>query len=225
MRYDEFRDLWCRCFQTTRSLEAMGQPAEYLDLNSMDRRYEARFIAAAGVEPYTLSARLWWRWDSLQAARTCTTEEDLLTTLLGNRDVVDTERPWLRVDVALVARTHLDARVQLPGGASWKMWVLEIAAQMDAHLSIGVADDGAVQSWRGEPSVELRCGPGGQLFLTGVELEAWRMIELPRAWDDPALPRDPDPEPQIAALARDVSNALDVWAAALRTLGRGSIIH
>jgi hypothetical protein len=50
----------------------------------MDRT--VKFLVGAlgqDAEPFHIGATLSWRWDSLHTARTATTEEDLLTELLG----------------------------------------------------------------------------------------------------------------------------------------------
>ena len=140
---------------------------------------------------------------------------------------METELPWLRVDASLAARAHLDAKRQLPEPVTWQRWALEISARLETLLpaQVGRDSDGAILGWRGDPSVELRCGAGGQLFLTGVEIAAWQAIELPRIWDDPERPRDPEVEPQLADLAKRVRGALDVWAEALATLESGARVH
>jgi hypothetical protein len=231
MRYDDFRDAWHRAFSRTRLFTTLGEPTETLDLRSMERRSETLLEGATRVEPFTISARLAWRWGAIHAARTRTTEEDFLRDVLGEVGEVgdvaalETERPWLRVDVSLTALAHLDARLQLPEPASWKRWVLEIGAQMDAHLSHDMDARGAFLGWRGDPTVELRCGEGGQLFLTGVELTAWRALFLPRIWDHPERARDPEVGPQLEDLARRVGGALEVWTGALATLATHAQVH
>ncbi len=229
MRYHDFLDAWRRSVERSRHLSAFGATTEMLDLGSMARRYQVRLIGAgvAQVEPYTISVRLDWQWDALQAARTRTTEEDVITAILGDADAVETEPPWLRVDIRLAGRAHMDAKLQLPEPVAWQRWALEISSRLEPLLPAHVVRnrDGAVLGWRGEPSVELRCGVGGELFLTGVEIEAWQAVELPRIWDDPERPRDPEVEPQLVDLAKRVRAALDVWADALRTLEMGGRVH
>ena len=229
MRYDEFVVSWRRHFESARPFLMLGAPDELLHLGSMSRHRGVRLMGAGlgQVDPYTISAKVEWRWDALQSARTTTTEEDLVAMVLGDADRVKTDPPWLRVDVSLDARAHLDARLQLPEPVTWNRWALEISARLEAMLPahIGRDSDGAILGWRGDPSVELRCGAGGQLFLTGVGIAAWQAIELPRIWDDPERPRDPEVDPQLADLARRLRSALDVWAEALATLEIGGRVH
>src|SRR5689334_13950946 len=113
MRYDDFRELWRCCVDRSRLLHTLGGPTETIDVEWMSREYAIRIMGIHQVEPYTISAKVRWRWDAVQAARTRTTEEDLLTTILGDADDVETARPWLRVDIEIAASAHLDAKLQL----------------------------------------------------------------------------------------------------------------
>lgn len=69
-----------------------------------------------------------------------------------------------------------------------------------------------VLSSRSEPEAHLHCHPNGQLFLSQVELSAWQSIDLPRHWDDPERPVDPEPDEQLFDLADRVRQALQAWA-------------
>ena len=74
-----------------RSLRAAGLPSEHgsptetIDLSTTTRRCKA---AAGGfipqpAEPFHVSASVSFRWNPFESARTFTTEEDLVTELLG----------------------------------------------------------------------------------------------------------------------------------------------
>jgi hypothetical protein len=51
--------------------------------------------------------------------------------LLGmeKRDV-DTEQPWLRVDVTLSATQPLDSSLPLPAATVWRQWVADVTARL-----------------------------------------------------------------------------------------------
>lgn len=97
-----------------RSREGDAQPP------LVDRTAET-VVAPLGqdVEPFHVGATMSWRWDSLNTARTATTEEDMLTELLGREGGgrVKTERPWLRVDVTL--RASLPHGKPIPSSEVW----------------------------------------------------------------------------------------------------------
>jgi hypothetical protein len=54
--------------------------------------------------------------------------------------------------------------------------------------------------------------------LTGVELEAYQPIMLPRKWDDPDREPDEDPREALAAFAERPKEALARWGAAVKVL-------
>jgi hypothetical protein len=117
MRYEDFLDLWNQCLDES-DLRIFGLPRQTLDLGSMDRTYEV-FVEPArrhDAEPFTITARFKWRWDALQSARTATCESDMMTELLGREDAedIDTELPWMRLDVVLAATLEWGKAQPLP---------------------------------------------------------------------------------------------------------------
>lgn len=232
MRYEEFLEAWREVFERSGGrFPAFGRPTETISIQSMTRQYAIRLADTDPlVEPFTVSAKLAWSWDPLKFARTATTEEDVLNELLGRVDLDDrqTERPWLRVDISLAANAHLDAKLQLPDAAAWRRWSREVSSLLEAVLPSAQQHEDeplAGTSWRGDPSVELRCGEGGQLYLTGVLMDAWSAVDLPRIWDDLERPQDVDPREALRVLARRVQAALGIWSDALRTLQRAAEVH
>jgi len=65
------------------------------------RLHSSEPVGRQDAPPFHTSAAIEWRWGALATARTATTEEDMLTELLGREDAhdVETERAWLRVDI------------------------------------------------------------------------------------------------------------------------------
>ena len=148
-----------------------------------------------------------------------------MTELFGRvgYDLV-TERPWLRVDVTLNATLPHNAPLPMPNAGAWQRWTEHVTRRLEPLLPAEAPyfeDEGkeAILFWRGDPEARLQCRPGGQLYLTGVELPSWQGIELPRQWDSPDRPPDDDTEAQLESLFEWVRASLQVWAECLSYLG------
>jgi hypothetical protein len=226
MNYDTFRAAWDEALRNAGLLSSQDHPEETITLGNMERRYTLRvgMATAKRPEPFSSSMKLTWNWDALHSARTQTTEEDALTEFLGRKAAQDrqTDLPWLRVDVALAGGLDWDRPFLLPSQETWRAWVSEVMAPMEALLPAAgrKQPDGAttVLSWRGEPEAQVRCGPAGEIWLLGVELAAWQGINLPRQWDDPQRKPDEGPEKHLADLAQRWRNALEIWSKGLKML-------
>jgi hypothetical protein len=224
MNYDQFRTLFHEALDAAGLMPALPQSLEAVSLDRMSRTYET--IVELGTQqprPFYVTATLSWEWDAALAARSATTEEGLLTELLG-RDgyYLVTERPWLRVSVTLTASLPMDAPIPMPQASAWRRWAAEVQARLALLLPIESEDDEyglRVLSAHSDPEARLRCDPDtGRLYLTRVELSAWQGIDLPRQWDNSDREPDPWPEPQLADLAGRVRRALRAWEGCLRYL-------
>jgi hypothetical protein len=227
MDYDTFRALWHETLSAAGLSPFIPWPTETIDVRGMNRTYRI-YVSPPGMRstrPFTVTATLSWRWDALHAARSATTEEGLLTELFGRvgYDLV-TERPWLRVDVTLNATLPYDAPLPMPNAGAWQRWTEHVTRRLEPLLPAEVPyfeDEGeeTILFWRGDPEARLQCRPGGQLYLTGVELPSWQGIELHRQWDSPDRPQDDDTEEQLESLFEWVRASLEAWAECLPHLG------
>jgi hypothetical protein len=224
MNYDQFRTLWHKALDAAGLMSFPPLPTEAIDLRWMNRTYRIsvslRSVQRAG--PFHIAAGLSWKWDAALAARSATTEEDLLIELLG-RDgyYLVTEQPWLRVDITLKATLPLDSPLPMPDTGVWRRWASDVTTRLVPLLPIGSWEDElgpAAFSWRDEPTARLRCDPDGRLYLTGVELSAWQGIGLPRQWDNPDRELDDWPDAQLADLAGRLRQALGEWERSLQYL-------
>ena len=186
MNYEQFRIAWYEALTEAGMWSYLCPPIETVDLGQMSRTYRVyvHLGHSQEVKPFHVSANLSWTWDALQAARTATTEEDALMLFLGDEGRhLDTERPWLRVDVTLSATLSWGSPLPLPEPTRWRDWVADVTGRLAPLLPTEVGDgEGAplVLSWRGEPEAEVQPKADGQLYLTGVRLSAWKGIDLPR---------------------------------------------
>ncbi|MCP4538960.1 MAG: hypothetical protein GY832_17635 [Chloroflexi bacterium] len=227
MNYDQFRAIWHETLKDAGLLPFPPFPSETVELRWMSREYgisvSLRRIPRAG--PFHVTARLSWKWNAAQAARTTTTEEDLLIEILGQDGYyLVTERPWLRVDITLRATLPMNSPLPMPDTDAWRHWTAEVTTRLAPLLPVMGMDADEIEpttlSWRGEPSARLQCDPDGQLYLIGVELPAWQGIDLPRQWDNPDRPPDDWPDVQLANFAGRLHQALQEWEVCLDHLHR-----
>ncbi|KYF57877.1 hypothetical protein BE04_20390 [Sorangium cellulosum] len=221
MDFDDFRNTWRHALAASR-LSVLGFEVETLELRSAERRFKIHVEPLGGqqTEPFCVSAALSWRWCPLLTARGRTCEEDMLTELLGRGgEELETERPWIRVDVKLSARTPFGKALPMPGKEAWSRWAREALGRLEQverllpDEVIEVDGDGrlALLAWQGDPTVRLVCSPAGELRLSDVELSAWQAIDLPRRWNDPEREADDPPDAQIAGLLARVRASLFAW--------------
>lgn len=224
MKYDSFKTLWTHALSDAGLLHSIGRPEESVDLTNMDRRYVAYARDLGGpADQFHVSCKLSWRWPALQSARTSTTEEDMLTQLHGRDESadMDTERPWLRVDVKLHATLPWGKPQKMPGKATWKRFVATVAEEVTPLFpvhEIEFNDGPALLGWCGQPEATVQCMDDGQVKLIGVAMDAYQPILLPRKWDDPEREPDENPEEDLAALAERVRDAMEKWAEAVKVL-------
>ncbi len=232
MRYEQFKEVWASELSESGLRVMHREPTETLNLNSMDRSYTV-YVEPAGhqdAEPFFVAGTLSWRWDSLQGARTRSTEEDLLTQLLGRKvgDAVDTEAPALRVDISLKASLMYGKGIPMPSTPVWANWAREVVGRLERIerlLPDEVTTEGergltAILAWQGDPSLEVECSPEGELKLNAVEISAWQIINLPRVWDDTDREQDEHPGQQVAAMFKRTRLAMNAWMEAMDHLAK-----
>ena len=152
----------------------------------MDRGYSIRLGLGdhQPAKPFTITCKLSWRWDALLSARTASTEEDLLTELHGRDEAadMDTERPWLRVDVKLFAALPWGETQPLSNKFTWRRFVGEVTERVaplfpveQVELNAGTA----VLGWCGEPVAKVRCDADDELLLSSPNIAPVRLLLRP----------------------------------------------
>lgn len=72
---------------------------------------------------------------------------------------------------------------------------------------------------REELEVEARCKTEGVLSLKGVSVSGFRLVRVPRVWDDPDRRKaEKDIGEDLARLARRFKDALDEWTRSVAEL-------
>jgi len=223
VNYDDFKAAFMSALRES-GLPMIGlTPEEVLGLRSADR------TLTLGVEPidrdmarpFHIAATISFRWDALQTARTATCEEGLLVELLGREGAndIETERPWLRVDIKLRAGLEWGKGIPMPAALTWAKWskeALERLENIEPLVSEDVVretEDGhhAVLAWQGDPELKVTCNALGELRLESISVSAFQGIDLPRTWDDPEREPDDDPHEQLTAMFERVRAALYAW--------------
>ncbi len=233
MRYDEVRDAFFAALSDAGLHSHLGRPTETIDLTTTTRRWQAAFgnPIPQRTEPFLASAIVSFAWDSVESARTQTTEEDLVTELLGrDEDPPETMPRQLRTDIVLRATLPYDSRVPMPGGKTWRSWSLRVDDDLASFLPTDAAEhEGGtviVMGWRGRVEAESTCSEAGDLCLSAVSLPAWQGVVPPRVRDAVDDEPEGDIERQLQNLAERYRGAYDAWVECvtdLRTeIGLGS---
>jgi len=212
MRHDDFTRLWLEALRESGlRVAAVDELAESLDLRSMTRTGSSSVETAQDAAPFHVVAALSWKWHALQTARTVTTEEDLLTTLLDRAsDKVRTQRPWLRVDVELHATLPWGHDLPMPGPQVWARWAREAIGRLEVIEPLVPAETtragrgGRLEylAWQGAPDIDVACAADGSLQLRGVRVSSWQAIELARIWDNTDRKPDRGTAAQLVAVLR-----------------------
>ena len=224
VNYDEFKAAFLQSLRESRLPTIGSSPnEEVLDLHSTDR------TVTVYVEPidrdiggrFHVRGVVSWRWDALQAARTRSTEEDLLTELLGREGShdVETGRPWLRVDIKLRAGLEYGKSIAMPSAATWQKWGEEALGRLenverlvDEEVTRELPDGNlAILAWQGDPEIKVTCDHLGELRLHSISVSAFQGIDLPRRWDDSEREPDDEPHDQLAKMFKRVKAALHAW--------------
>lgn len=228
MRYDEFRDrLQDALRETGLFFQPAGLPAEIVDLASASRRWEVyvRRSASENSEPFHISAKVAFEWSPVNAARAYTCEEDLLTELLGRRQrYPKTQQRWTRVDLELYATLPYGSTTPMPDSQIFGPWTSSVGEKLDKLLAESKEREGrivAITGGRKEVTVEALGSPDGNLFLKGVAVSGFRLVRIPRVWDDPVRQRaEKDIDEELAQIAGRFRDAMDEWSQSVADLAR-----
>jgi hypothetical protein len=163
-----------------------------------------------------VSASISFEWDPFESARTYTTEDDLVTELLGrDEDPPETMPRHLRTDIVLRATLPYDARVRMPDQRLWKDWSLSVDHELARFLPTQApGHEGGiilVMGFRGTVEVESKCSDEGELCLSGVSLPSWQAVVPPRILDGAEEEPEGDIARQLERLARRYRSAYLAW--------------
>jgi len=225
MTYEEFRETF-RLLLKESGLPAFGEPNEVLDLRTLNRTFQVHVEPISGqvTQPFHVTASISWRWSSFQTSRGMLCEEETIREMLGDdAEDMDTDRPFLRIDIKLSASTPHDKPLPMPSQPKWAAWARETLVRLERvepllpkeHFE--EQDDGrfAILAWQGGPVAKVTCSPDGELRLESLRLDAFQLLDLPRRWDDPDREPDELPDAKLRQIFARVKASLYGWMEAL----------
>ena len=218
MRYEGFRDRWQAALRSQQLLFLGDHADEAIDLGTMSRRWKVHLLPR-DVGPFTVGATIGFRWSPVEAARSYTNEEDLLTELFGRRRPGKATQPRLvRVDLGCRAGLPYGSTTPLPSPETWLAWLESVEEAIQDALTPRRKTKGHI-SWCGSVELEGRTAPHGSFSLSALKLPAFEMVAVPRIWDD-SRRRDKEPTgvKPIVELAKRFSDAVEQWRTSLGEL-------
>ncbi len=228
MRYDEFREqLQIALRKAGLFGQHIGNPTETIDLESTGRRWKVYIMgsSSAATAPFHVSAKISFNWNPFNTARSYTCEEDLLEELLGRtKSSSKTEPRFTRVDLELYARLPHGSTGVIPEAQTFGSWADSIQRKLDKVFGEAKWRQGRLVAILGaleEVQIESRCDPAGFLSITGISIAGFRLVRVPRVWDDPAR-RDAEKgaAAELSRLAERFKYSMDEWNAGIAELAR-----
>jgi hypothetical protein len=227
MRYEEFRNQLEDALVQVRLLDRRPwDPAESIDLTGTGRHWKTYYYSlATSPEPFNVSAKIAFDWDAVNAARSQTTEEDLITALLGRSDVSSRiSKRFTRVDLDLHAGLVYGKTAEIPDPKLFGSWTAAVGRQLgDLLAEVRQRRGGRLEvlGHVGEIELDTRCSAAGVISLKALSVEAFRIVRIPRVWDDPERrDREKGAARDLALLARQFRQAVDAWTASVAELAR-----
>jgi hypothetical protein len=227
MQYEEFCNRLQRALQAAGLFSACSDHAvESIDLANSTRSWKLNIwrITSDSAEPFHVSARICFDWHPVDAARTFTCEEDLLTELLGRRiRLPKTQCGRTRIDLELHATLPYGSTAPVPEPPLLLSWTGSVSEKLGKLLIDVQEREGkvvAILGSREQPRIETQCREPGGLSLSGISVSAFQMVRIPRHWDDPDRRRaEKDNSGELARIAGRFKEALDEWTKSVAELG------
>jgi len=228
MRYEEFRDQIQGALKGVGLFQQrIGNPIETIELSGAGRRWKVYLSRSAPqkAEPFHVSAKIAFNWNPFDNARSYTCEEDLLTELLGRKKQgLKTLQRFTRVDLELRAGLPYGSTATIQDPQLFRAWSESVILKLDKQFTERKERPGrliAILGFLGEIEVDARCGAGGKLPLHGVSVEGFRLVRVPRVWDNPERrDAEKDSAEEAARLARRFKSAIDEWTGSVAELAR-----
>jgi hypothetical protein len=225
VRYDEFRDQLEAALERNSLHFHTLQRVETIELANTVRHWKACAHGAAppSTEPFHVSAEIGFAWSPFDAARSYAREEDLLTELIGRKKRLPrTERRWTRVDLWLHARLPYGSTTAMPEPQLFGAWTASILEKIHGAFAEVEEKEGRIVAVLGaheDVDVLAHCQPDGVVSLKGLAISGFRIVHLPRVWDDPDRRKaEKDPHAELDRVARTFKATLDEWTKSVSEL-------
>ena len=133
-----------------------------------------------------------------------------------------TERRWTRVDLWLHARLPYGSTTAMPEPQLFGAWTASILEKIHGAFAEVEEKEGrivAVLGAHGDVDVLAHCQPDGVVSLKGLAISGFRIVHLPRVWDDPDRRKaEKDPHAELDRVARTFKATLDEWTKSVSEL-------
>jgi len=218
VRYAEFRNRLENALRDVGLFVHDADRVETINLADTVRHWKAYIRRSApSAEPFSVSAEISFLWTPFDAARSYTCEEDR-----RRRQPPRTARRWTRVHLSLYANLPYGSTTSMLEPHVFAAWTTSIVEKAHATFSEIEERNGhivAVLGAHGDLQVEVRCKPDGIVSLKGVAISGFRMVRVPRVWDDPGRREaERDPHGELARLAGAFEATLDEWTKSISAL-------
>ncbi|MEJ2245791.1 MAG: hypothetical protein P8Y80_06885 [Acidobacteriota bacterium] len=228
MRYHEFRDqMQIALGDAGLSGQYVGDPTETVDLNDMGRRCKIYISGSttADTEPFYVAAKIAFNWNPFETARSYTREEDLLTEILGRTKRPSKTKPrHVRVDLVLSATLPHGSTTAVPEPRTFGSWANSLRDKLDKVFTEGKWRRGQLVSVKGfleQIQVDSKLDSAGRLSVEGLSIAGFRMVRVPRVWDDPdRRESEKGAEAEISRFVQNFKYSLDQWSSAISELAR-----
>jgi hypothetical protein len=228
MRYREFRDqLQMALHEEGMFGQRIDNPTETIDLENMERSWKVYIARSSSVdtEPFHVSATITFNWGAIDTARSYTCEEDLLTELLGQKRSSSKTKPrYVRVDLKLNAHLPYGSTSVIPDVQTFGSWADTIRRKLELEFQeikrrgeqlvavIGVLE---------EIRIESRCDSTGKMSMAGLSVSGFRMVRVPRVWDDSERNNaEKGALTELAMLSKKFKYSLEEWTTGIGELAR-----
>lgn len=197
-----------------------------LDTDSLDRTCSVPVAARQQLTPpFHAGAEVSFRWRAVHSARFATTEEDFLSEIVDRdrAERMNTERPWVRVDMNLRASTPWGKPIRMASPEKLSRWRHELRVRLDEierllpedEVEETASGELAYLAYKGEPQITVTSDADGNLLLSRIVLESFVAVHPPRVWDDPERPEDDEVHVEVEQMAKRLRAALYAWGEAL----------
>jgi hypothetical protein len=228
MRYDEFRDKLQDALQRVGLFhQRISNPSETIEISGTGRRWKLYVMQSSPpeVEPFHVTAKIAFNWNPFDTARSYTCEEDLLTELLGRKkQSFNTMQRFIRVDLELHAGLPYGSTTTIPDSQIFGSWTGSARQKLDKLITEHKERQGRLVAVLGaleDVEVEARCDAGGVLSLKRLSIAGFRLVRVPRVWDDPDRRNaEKGAAEELARLARRFKNAMDEWSGSVVELAK-----
>jgi hypothetical protein len=126
------------------------------------------------------------------------------------------------VDLSLHASLPYGSTTAIPEASVFGAWTAAIVEKVDARFTEVNERDGRILAAKGahdDLKLHARCNSDGVVSLTAVEISAFRIVRVPRAWDSPDQRRaEAHSQRELDRLARTFRTAIDDWTQSIAAL-------